>query len=207
MSDETSATRTPGVTGVQPTFEELLAPVLDPAYGAALHMCRNSTDAEDLVQEAALQAFKAFHQFEPGTKFKAWFFRIMTNLFYYKYRKKKREPQTVELEDAPDLYLYVQTSVLGLHSGNLDPAESILGKLGEEHVRDAISALPEEFRVVAALYFVEDFSYEEIALVLNKPVGTVRSRLHRGRKMLQKALWQVAEDEGIVGALRQETNL
>ncbi|HKQ19091.1 MAG TPA: sigma-70 family RNA polymerase sigma factor [Candidatus Eisenbacteria bacterium] len=185
-------------------FNELLVPVLEPAYGAAFHMCRNSHDAEDLVQEAALQAYKHFHQFQPGTKFKAWFFKILTNLFYYKYRKKKREPQLVDLEDAPDCYLYVQTSMIGLHAGNQDPAESIMGKMEVEHVQQAISGLPEEFRVVAALYFIEDFSYEEIAQILGKPVGTVRSRLHRGRKMLQKALWHVAEERGIVAALAEE---
>jgi RNA polymerase sigma-70 factor (ECF subfamily) len=191
-------------TDALPTFDELLGPVLQPAYGAAFHMCRNSHDAEDLVQEAALQAYKHFHQFQPGTKFKAWFFKILTNLFYYKYRKKKREPQLVDLEDAPDCYLYVQTAVIGLHGGNQDPAESIMAKMEVEHVEEAISQLPEEFRVVAALYFIEDFSYEEIAGIVEKPVGTVRSRLHRGRKMLQKALWHVAEERGIVASLAEE---
>jgi RNA polymerase sigma-70 factor (ECF subfamily) len=184
------------------TFEELLASVFQPAYGTALHWTRNSHDAEDLVQETCLQAYRAFHTFQPGTKFKAWFFKIMTNLFYYRHRQAKRRPQTVDLEDAPDLYLYVQTANLGLHDGNQDPADSILGKLEVEHVQDAIAALPEEFRIACALYFIEDFSYDEIASILDKPVGTVRSRLHRGRKMLQKALWQVAEERGIVSALR-----
>src|SRR5512147_1706080 len=140
-------------TDARPTFDELLGPVLQPAYGAALHMCRNSHDAEDLVQEAALQAYKHFHQFQPGTKFKAWFFKILTNLFYYKYRKKKREPQLVDLEDAPDCYLYVQANVMGLYGGNQDPADSIMDKMEVEHVGQAISELPEEFRVVATLYF------------------------------------------------------
>lgn len=184
------------------TFEELVASVFQPAFGAALHWTRNSHDAEDLVQETCLQAYRAFHTFQPGTKFKAWFFKIMTNLFYYRHRQAKRRPQTVDLEDAPDLYLYVQTANLGLHDGNQDPADSILGKIEVEHVQDAIGALPDEFRVACALYFIEDFSYDEIASILDKPVGTVRSRLHRGRKMLQKALWQVAEERGIVSALR-----
>jgi RNA polymerase sigma-70 factor, ECF subfamily len=201
MNDETQTAAPRGA----PSFEDLLAPVLEPAFGAAYHMCRNSHDAEDLVQEASLQAYKHFGQFEPGTKFKAWYFRILTNLFYYKYRKRKREPQTVELEDAPDLYLYVQAAGLGLFSGNSDPADSIMDRLEEEHVHGAIGALPDEFRVVAALYFIEDFSYDEIANILEKPVGTVRSRLHRARKMLQKALWHVAEERGIVESLRLET--
>lgn len=201
MTDESSATR------AEASFEELLAPILEPAFGAAMHMCRNRHDAEDLVQESALQAFRAFHQFEPGTKFKAWFFRILTNLFYYKYRQQKRAPKTVDLEDSPDLYLAFKATSLGLFSGNLDPAESILGKMEEEHVQEAISNLPDEFRIVAALYFIEDFSYEEIATILEKPVGTVRSRLHRARRMLQKALWTVAEERGIVAALTREAAL
>lgn len=195
----------PGVQSTDPnaTFEQLLAPVLEKAYGAAFHWARNSHDAEDLVQETCLQAYRAFHTFQPGTNFKAWFFKIMTNLFYYRHRQAKRRPQTVELEDAPDLYLYVQTANLGLHDGNQDPADCILGKLEVEHVQRAIGELPEEFRIACALYFIEDLSYEEIAEILGKPVGTVRSRLHRGRKMLQKALWIVAEERGIVAALRE----
>ncbi len=190
-------------TSPNATFEDLLAPVLETAYGAAVHWTRNRSDAEDLVQDTCLQAYRAFHTFQPGTKFKAWFFKIMTNLFYYRHRKAKREPQTVDLEDAPDLYLYVQTANLGLHDGNSDPAESILGKLEVEHVQEAIGTLPEEFRIVCALYFIEDFSYEEIARILGKPVGTVRSRLHRGRRILQKTLWQVAEERGIIAALKE----
>lgn len=200
MTEESSVTR------AEATFEDLLAPVLEPAYGAAMHMCRNRHDAEDLVQEAALQAFRSFHQFQPGTKFKAWFFRILTNLFYYRYRKQKRAPQTIGLEDTPDLYLAFKFTSLGLFSGNLDPAESILGKLEADHVREAIANLPDEFRIVAALYFIEDFSYEEIAQILEKPVGTVRSRLHRGRRMLQKALWTIAEERGIVAAMIREAS-
>ena len=184
------------------TFEQLLAAVVDPAFGTALHWTRNSHDAEDLVQETCLQAYRAFHTFQPGTKFKAWFFKIMTNLFYYRHRKAKRQPQTVDLDEAPDLYLFTQTASLGLHNGNQDPAGSIMDKIEAEHVRAAIGELPEEFRVVCALYFIEDFSYDEIASILDKPIGTVRSRLHRGRKMLQKELWQVAEEAGITTALK-----
>ena len=183
------------------TFEELLGAVVDKAYGAALHWTRNSHDAEDLVQETCLQAYRAFHTFQPGTKFKAWFFKIMTNLFYYRHRKAKRQPQTVDLDDAPDLYLYIQTANLGLHGGNQDPADCIMDKIESEHVRQAIAELPDEFRIVCALYFIEDFSYDEIASIVAKPIGTVRSRLHRGRKMLQKSLWQVAEEAGITTAL------
>ncbi|MGH7703120.1 MAG: sigma-70 family RNA polymerase sigma factor [Gemmatimonadales bacterium] len=184
-----------------PTIESLLTPILGPAYGAALHMTRNPADAEDLVQEAALLACRGFGSFEPGTNFKAWFFRILTNCFYSKYRKRKREGTAVELEDTPELYLYCQTAVVGLHAHTQDPATLVMGKMDTEQVSAAIGALPDEYRVVATLYFMQDFSYQEIAGVLGVPVGTVRSRLHRGRHMLQKALWHIAEERGIVSEL------
>jgi RNA polymerase sigma-70 factor (ECF subfamily) len=187
-------------------FEAYLTPLLGAAYRTALHMTRHRDDAEDLVQEAALQAFRAFHTFEAGTNFKAWFFRILTNLFINKYRKQQREPamdQMPPLDDAPVLYLYKRTQELGLHGGwNSDPAALVIDKLGADFIARAIEALPEDYRIVCALYFMEEFSYQEIADIVNCPVGTVRSRLHRGRRMLQKALWQVAEDQGIIAELR-----
>ncbi len=179
-------------------FEAHLAPILDAAYGTALHLARNSHDAEDLVQEAAFLASRAFHQFEEGTRFKAWYFRILTNLFYQKYRKKKREPDTVELEDVPGLYMYVQSHRTGLATHEPDPADFIMSKLSTEQIAAAIDGLPEDFRVVATLYFMEDFGYQEIADMLDCPLGTVRSRLHRGRRLLQKSLWSIAEEAGIV---------
>ncbi len=182
-------------------FEALLAPVLSAAYGAALHMTRNAADAEDLVQEAALLALRGFGTFEQGTNFKAWFFRILTNCFYSKHRKEKRQPSTIDLADAPDLYLYSRSVAEGLPHRGPDPASQLLERLGTEQVTTAIQQLPEEYRVVSSLYFMQDFTYQEIARVLSCPVGTVRSRLHRGRKMLQKALWQLAMDQGIVSEL------
>ena len=180
----------------QNQFEALLAPVLPAAFGAALHMTRSRDDAEDLVQDAAVQAFRAFEQFQAGTNFKAWYFKILTNAFYQRYRRRQREPELAPLEDASELYLYLQTARAGLHTEGSDPAALVLGRMDEEAVASAIHALPEEYRVVAALYFVEQFSYEEIAEMVECPVGTVRSRLHRGRKLLQKALWRLAEDQG-----------
>ncbi len=181
-------------------FEAHIAPLLSPAYGTALHLTRNSHDAEDLVQEAAFLAFRSFHQFEEGTRFRAWFFRILTNLYFQKYRKKKREPETVELSDVPGLYMYAKAQVTGLATHEPDPAEYIMGKLSVEQIGVAIAELPEDFRVVATLYFMEEFEYQEIADILGCPVGTVRSRLHRGRRILQRSLWRVAEEQGIVTA-------
>jgi RNA polymerase sigma-70 factor, ECF subfamily len=184
-----------------PSFEALLAPVLDSAFGTALRFTRNRADAEDLVQEAALLACRGFGTFEQGSNFRAWFFRVLTNCFYSSYRKRKRQGTEVELEDGPELFLYSQTAAMGLHSRTDDPAGAVMDRLETEHIETAIGALPVEYRVAAALYFMQDFSYQEIAQVLDVPVGTVRSRLHRGRRLLQKALWQVAEERGIIGAL------
>jgi RNA polymerase sigma-70 factor, ECF subfamily len=185
-------------------FESCLTPILTAAYGTALHMTRNGDDAQDLVQEAALQAFRAFNSFQEGTNFKAWFFRILTNLFINAYRRRQREPgidTLPDLEDAPALYLFKRTQEMGMHAWNSDPAASVLERFEAEQVCSAIAALPEDYRIVSALYFMEEFSYQEIAEIVGCPVGTVRSRLHRGRRMLQKALWHIAEQQGIVAGL------
>ncbi len=188
-------------------FETLLTPILEAAYGIALHMTRHRDDAEDLVQEAALQAFRAFGTFQLGTNFKAWFFRILTNLFINRYRQKQRDPEVdtlSALEDVPILYLFRQTRNMGFHAWNSDPAALVIDKFEATQVAAAIAALPEEYRIVAALYFVEEFSCQEIADVVDCPVGTVRSRLHRGRRMLQKALWSIAQDQGVIAGLRPD---
>lgn len=183
------------------TYEALLLPLLDSAFGTALHLTRNRSDAEDLVQEAALLACRGFGTFEAGSNFRAWFFRILTNCFYSKYRKRKREGVQMELEDTPELYLYGQTAGAGLHGRSEDPATMLMRQLDEERIAEAIDALPDEYRVVCTLYFVQDFSYQEVAEVLEVPVGTVRSRLHRGRRLLQRALWNIAKERGIVTQL------
>jgi RNA polymerase sigma-70 factor (ECF subfamily) len=170
------------------------------AYGVAMRFCRHQADAEDLVQEAALLAYRAFGSFEPGTNFRAWFLKILTNCYFTKRRREKSRPVTSDLDDTPDLYIYARSGQAGFPTQGPDPAAQLLETLGTERVVAAIHRLPDEYRVVATLYFMEDLSYEEIAQALECPVGTVRSRLHRGRKMLQKALWQVAEEDGIVGA-------
>lgn len=181
-------------------FEALLKGVLEVAFGVAYHLTHSRDDAEDLVQEAALQAFRNFHQFQPGTNFKAWYLRILTHCCFALYRKRKRQPQ-ISLEDASALHLNLASQGAGFGATHRDPATLVISRLGEERVSRAIGELPEEFRVVCTLYFMNDASYQEIAEMLDCPVGTVRSRLHRGRRMLQKALWCLAEEEGIVSAL------
>jgi RNA polymerase sigma-70 factor (ECF subfamily) len=185
-------------TTVQEAFEALFRPILNMAYGTAVRLTHDRTEAEDLVQDAALLAFRAFGSFQPGTNFKAWFFRILTNAFYSRHRKTKHERDNVSTEDLPALYLYARTAEIGLHSQERDPASALMDKFDTEHVTEALDALPEEYRVVSSLYFIDDLSYQQIAEAIGCPVGTVRSRLHRGRRMLQKALWRIAEERGIV---------
>jgi RNA polymerase sigma-70 factor (ECF subfamily) len=195
-----TAVSAPAAPAPPEDFDSLLAPVVERAYGTALRLTGEQADAEDLVQEAALRAFQAFHQYRPGTNFRAWFFRILLNCFYASRRKKRPETSLDALEEAPPLYLYSRTAEAGLHAPGRDPAREVLDRIAGEDAARAVAALPDEFRVVATLYFMDDFSYQEIANVLDVPVGTVRSRLHRGRKLLQKALWEVATDAGLVPA-------
>jgi RNA polymerase sigma-70 factor (ECF subfamily) len=180
------------------TFESLFAAVMTAAYGVAMRFCHNQADAEDLVQEAAFLAYRGFDSFEQGSNFKAWFLKILTNCYFSKRRREKSRPVTSDLDDTPDLYLYARSGQAGFPTQGPDPASELLEALGTERIVAAMGRLPEEYRVVSTLYFMEDLTYEEIARILECPVGTVRSRLHRGRKMLQKALWQVAEEDGIV---------
>ena len=203
LSTEQSATAQAAVPLGADDFQVLLVEVLPTAYGYALRLTRNRADAEDLVQDAALRAFRAMTTFEPGTNFKAWIFRILTRCFWANHRSRQRRPSTVDFDDTPDLYLYARSAEHGLQWEGEDPARALIDRLGTERVSEAIGQLPEEYGVVCTLYFMEDFAYHEIADVLEVPVGTVRSRLHRGRKMLQKALWCLAEESGIVTEMTQ----
>ena len=196
--DQTTARASPPEAA---EFEALLLAVLAPAYGYALRLTRHRADAEDLVQEASLLACGGSHTFQVGTNFKAWFFRILVRCFYARHRAAQRRPQTVELDDTPDIYLYGNSIRNGLPSSGDDPASILIDRLGTERVVEAISQLPIEYGVVCTLYFMEDFAYHEIADVLDVPLGTVRSRLHRGRKMLQKVLWHMAQEAGVISAM------
>ena len=182
---------------VQEEFEMLLGPILQIVYGTAVRLTRNRADAEDLVQDAALLAYRAFGTFQPGTNFKAWFFRILTNAFYSRHRKEKHEKTNSSIDDLPALYLYHKTTEAGLTGSEDDPAAAIMNRLDADRVGEALDTLPEEYRAAATLYFIDDLSYEQIAEVLRCPVGTVRSRLHRGRRLLQKSLWDIAVERGI----------
>jgi RNA polymerase sigma-70 factor (ECF subfamily) len=178
-------------------FDALLAGVLDQAYGTAMRLTSNRLDAEDLVQDAALLAYRGFKSFRTGSNFRAWFFRIMLNRFYSNYRRQRRSGVAVDLESTPEADLYQQAQAAGLKP-NEDTATALMDRIDAEAVESALAALPDEFRPAATLYFMQDLPYQEIAEILDVPIGTVRSRLHRARRMLQKALWEVAQDRGIV---------
>jgi RNA polymerase sigma-70 factor (ECF subfamily) len=179
-------------------FERELEPLLPSAFSTAWRLSGNRDDAEDLVREASLRAFRAFSQFEAGTNFRGWFFKILYNVFAREYARKRRAASAISLEEAPELFLFTQAREAGLLDGNQNPVERIIGKLDSERIAQALDGLPEEFRDACILYFAESLSYQEIADILNIPIGTVRSKLHRGRKHLQKALWDVASEMGVV---------
>ena len=182
---------------VRERFERDVLPLLPSLYGAALRLTRNPSDAEDLVQEAYLRAYRGFGSFQEGTNLRAWMYRILTNTFINSYRKKQREPVTVSVgdEDVEDWYLYDRLGESGVESS----AESeVLERIPDEDVQRALEDLPESFRMAVLLADVEGFSYKEIAEILAIPIGTVMSRLHRGRKALQKALWETVRERGLV---------
>ena len=181
----------------QATFEDDAMQYAPQLYSAALRMTRNPADAEDVVQETFLKAYRAYATFEAGTNLKAWLYRILTNTYINKYRKQQRRPSEVELGELQDLYLYKR---LGEQSGATQSAEQdVLDEFVDSDVKQALESLPEHFRMPVLLADVEGFSYKEIAEILDIPIGTVMSRLHRGRKALQKKLWNVAEERGLTG--------
>jgi RNA polymerase sigma-70 factor, ECF subfamily len=180
-------------------FEEEALPLANALYGGALRMTRNPADAADLVQETYLRAFRSWKQFQPGTNLKAWMYRILTNLYITSYRIRKREPQIVSTAEATDFDLY--QNVLDSGPRVAESAEDIvLDSLGDEDVQRAVADLPEDFRMVVSLADIDGFSYKEMADILDIPIGTVMSRLHRGRKLLQKSLWGLAQERGLVGS-------
>jgi RNA polymerase sigma-70 factor (ECF subfamily) len=168
-------------------------------YSAALRMTRNPSDAEDLVQETYLKAYRAFGSFQEGTNLKAWLYRILTNTFINTYRARRRRPEQSELDEVEELYLYRRLGGLEAAAASRSAEEEVLDHFTEAEVKQAVEALPEQFRLAVLLADVEGFSYKEIADILDVPIGTVMSRLHRGRRALQKALHDFGAARGLVG--------
>jgi RNA polymerase sigma-70 factor (ECF subfamily) len=183
----------------QATFADQAMEFMPSLYSAALRMTRNPSDAEDLVQETYLKAYRAFGSFQEGTNLKAWLYKILTNTFINSYRSRKRRPEQTELDDVEDLYLYRRLGGLEAAAAGRSAEEEVLDLFTEGEIKEAIEALPEQFRLAVLLADVEGFSYKEIADILDIPIGTVMSRLHRGRRALQKTLYEFGRDRGLVG--------
>lgn len=171
-------------------------------FATALRMTRNRADAEDLVQETFLKGWRAFDSYQQGTNLRAWLFRIMTNTFINKYNSQQRRPQETELDEVEELYLFRRMGAFDQSKMTHSAEDQMLELFTDEEVKNAIEELPETFRIPVLLSDVEGFSYKEIAEMLEVPIGTVMSRLHRGRKAMQKMLYEYAKERGLVDESR-----
>lgn len=180
-------------TAERKRFEAEALPAMSALYRTAVRLTKNASDAEDLVQETYIKAYRFWDKFEPGSNCRAWLFRIMTNVFINEYRAKARSPVSTSADDLDDRFLYGSDSIV--EQAN-DPERRLFSKILHEDVARAIDSLPEDFRLVVILSFIEHFSYKEISDITGLHLGTVKSRLHRGRKLCQKRLMRYAKEYG-----------
>lgn len=173
-------------------------PFANQLYGAAMRMARKPADAEDLVQETMLKAYRAYDSYTEGTNLKAWLYRILTNTYINRYRKAQRRPVETDLGEVEDMYLYRRMGSDTSAEMSRSAEDTLLEGLVESDIKEAVESLPEHFRMPVLLADLEDFSYKEIAEILDIPIGTVMSRLHRGRKQLQRSLWEFASERGLL---------
>jgi RNA polymerase sigma-70 factor (ECF subfamily) len=184
-----------GQITLEQRFERDALPLMPELYAAAMRLTRNPDDAGDLLQETYLRAYRGFSGFQEGTNLRAWLYRILMNAFINIYRKRQREPQTVSDDDVEEWYLYDR---LGGREAEPSAEARVLDAIPDEDVQEALASLPDNFRLAVLLADVDGFSYKEIAEILEVPIGTVMSRLHRGRRALERRLWEVVRDRGLV---------
>jgi RNA polymerase sigma-70 factor (ECF subfamily) len=195
--DEALEDIAPGDEELRVLFEQQALPFLDQLYAAGMRMTRNPADAQDLVQETYVKAFSAFRQFQQGTNLKAWLYRILTNTFINSYRKKQRDPYKNTIDDLEDWQLGEAVSTTSASRVSRSAEAEAIDHLPDSTVKDALQSIPEDFRLAVYLADVEGFSYQEIADIMKTPVGTVMSRLHRGRRLLRDRLTGYAQERGI----------
>ncbi len=176
----------------QQAFNQEMLPHLDALYNFALRLTYDSTDAEDLVQESLVKAYRFFHSYEKGTNAKAWLFRILRNSFINNYRKQSRQPQQIDYDEVSSFYETIRSE----QSESTDMESKMYDEMMDDELSNALDQLPEDFRTVVMLCDVEDFTYEEIANMLDVPIGTIRSRLHRGRNLLRHQIFGYAQKKG-----------
>ncbi|MEY3805585.1 MAG: polymerase subfamily sigma factor [Actinomycetota bacterium] len=185
-------------TEARETFSEDAMQYAPQLFSTALRMTRNRSDAEDLVQETFIKAWRAFDSYQQGTNLRAWLFRIMTNTYINKYNAQLRKPLETELDEVEELFLFKRLGAFDQSKINQSAEDQMLELFTDEEVKNAIEELPDGFRIPLLMSDVEGFSYKEIAEILDVPIGTVMSRLHRGRKAMQKMLYDYAKDRGLV---------